>query len=73
VTRARFEFALAGVFAILALLTAVVPDWIEVVFKVDPDGGSGALEWWIVIGFGAVAVAAALLGRHHYRIATADG
>ena len=72
-TRARLEFALAGVFAVLAILTALVPAWIEAVFKVDPDGGSGAIEWLIVAAFGALAMAAALLGRRHYRVAIAGG
>jgi hypothetical protein len=71
-TRARMEFALAGLFAVLALLTALVPTWIEEVFKVDPDAGSGALEWLIVAVFGVSALTAALLGRHHYRASTSS-
>lgn len=71
-TRARIEFLLAGVFVILAVLTAFVPTWIEEVFKVDPDAGSGALEWAIVGLFGVLAIVSALFGRHHYRVATAS-
>jgi len=72
-TRARLEFAFGGVCAVLAMLTAVVPEWIEAVFEVDPDAGSGSLEWMIVAAFGALAVSAAALGRRHYRVATTHG
>ena len=34
--------------AILLVMTLLWKDWIEVVFHVDPDAGSGALEWGIV-------------------------
>jgi hypothetical protein len=56
------EFTLAAVFVILAILTAVNPQWIEAVFGIDPDRGSGALEWITVAAFGAIAVLAAGLG-----------
>jgi hypothetical protein len=69
--RARLEFALAAVFAVLAILTALIPDWIEVVFRIEPDAGSSALEWVVVLAFGALALSAALLGRRHYRAAAA--
>ena len=42
------ETALATLTAAIALLTIVWPDWIEVIFGVDPDGGNGALEWGFV-------------------------
>jgi hypothetical protein len=71
-TRARVEFALAVIFAVLAVITAFVPTWIEEVFKIEPDAGSGELEWLIVAVFGVLAVAAGLLGRRHYRIATSE-
>jgi hypothetical protein len=70
--RVRVERALAGIF-VLALLTAFVPTWIEEVFKIDPDATSGSVEWLIVAAFGALAVAAALLSRHHYRAITDSG
>ena len=40
--------AAASVATALTLLTIVVPDWIEGIFEVEPDGGSGSLEWLLV-------------------------
>jgi hypothetical protein len=34
--------------AMLLVMTLLWKDWIEIVFDVDPDAGSGALEWAIV-------------------------
>jgi hypothetical protein len=58
-TRRRFltETALAAASAVFTLLTLLWKDWIELVFRVDPDGGSGALEW----ATAAAALALALL------------
>jgi hypothetical protein len=52
-----FESCLAIVSAILAVVTAVWPTWIEGLFEVDPDRGTGATEWWLVV----VLVVAALV------------
>ena len=32
----------------LLSMTVVWKDWIELVFKVDPDAGSGAVEWSVM-------------------------
>ena len=49
-TRRRywFELGLAVLAGALAVLTLINHEWIEVAFGVDPDQGSGALEWGIV-------------------------
>jgi hypothetical protein len=65
-TRWRVELAFAIGFVVLTVLTAVVPDWIELVFKVDPDAGSGSLEWSLVVAFAVLAVLSAILGRRDY-------
>jgi hypothetical protein len=61
------EAGLGTAGAILFLATLLVPAWIEAVFRVDPDGGSGALEWLIAAAFAATAVVLALGARHELR------
>jgi hypothetical protein len=56
------EYVLAGVFVVLTILTLVMPQWIEAIFRIDPDRGSGALEWAIVAVFGVLALIAAAFG-----------
>jgi hypothetical protein len=48
INRIRLESALAIASGTLCVLTFVWRDWIEAVFRVDPDRHSGALEWAIV-------------------------
>jgi hypothetical protein len=52
----------------LLIATLIVPNWIEVVFGVDPDAGSGALERWIVIALAATTLLSLVLaGREWWR------
>ncbi len=48
--RLRFwiECALALLSGALLVLTLIEPEWIEVIFKIEPDEGSGDLERMIV-------------------------
>jgi len=48
--RRRFwvETILAAITGIMFLITLVWHDWIEIVFNVDPDHGSGSLELLII-------------------------
>lgn len=61
--RARFWIELAAglLTGAMAVLTALLPDWIEVVLGVDPDAHSGLLEVAIVgaaaLGFAALVAA----------------
>jgi hypothetical protein len=63
--RRRFwpEAVLAAVALVLAIVTLFWKDWIEIVFGVDPDGGSGALEWAIVGGLFILALALGVMAR----------
>jgi hypothetical protein len=54
-------------FAAAAFLTAIWPDWIEAVFRVDPDSGNGSLEWALVAVLGLAAMCAAVLTWRDYR------
>ncbi|MFJ7159979.1 ABC transporter permease [Streptomyces sp. NPDC101118] len=67
--RRRFwiEVALGSLSALLFVVTLVWHDWIEILFDVDPDAGSGALEWVIVLVTALVAVLCALGARMEWR------
>jgi hypothetical protein len=65
--RVRVETFLAAIFAILAIATFIWPTWIEALTGLEPDAGSGALEWLIVAVFGLLAIGASLLARRDYR------
>jgi len=67
--RVRFfaECAAGGAAAALALLTLISREWIEALFRVDPDAGSGALEWLVVAVLAVVAVACAGAAQREWR------
>jgi hypothetical protein len=65
------KVALAVTSAFLALLTLAVPDWIEAVFRVDPDGGNGSFEWLIVAVFVTATVVFGMMARAELRTRTA--
>lgn len=67
--RSHLETGLAALSAGLALLTLVMPSWIEELTGIDPDGGNGMVEWLIVLLFGAAAVTLGLLARRDYLLA----
>ena len=57
------ELGLAGFSAVLLLLTLVTREWIELVFRVDPDHGNGSLEWLVVLAALACTVTFSVLAR----------
>jgi hypothetical protein len=63
--RKRFWFevvcGIVGMF--LFVLTLVSKEWIEEIFGVDLDQGSGALEWGITFGLLAVTLGSFVLAR----------
>jgi len=57
----------------LFVLTLVSREWIEFLFGVDPDGGSGALEYGIALLLLGVAVGSSLLALREWRRPLAVG
>jgi hypothetical protein len=72
--RSRFwvPTVLASTTTVLAAITLISQEWIEFLFGVDPDGGSGTLEWAIVTALGTCSVAFGLLARTEWKHASAD-
>jgi hypothetical protein len=62
-----FEAVLSITSAFLLVLTYFVPDWIEAVFRIDPDRHSGSLEWALAGVLLIIAVAAGVLARIEWR------
>ena len=58
---------MASFAGVLAFATLVWPDWIERIFGIEPDGGSGALEWLIVAVVLAVSICFAVAARLEWR------
>jgi hypothetical protein len=59
--RIRLFVTLAAIATILAVVTFVWHDWVELVFGVEPDDGSGWLEASVTIVATAVAIVAGLV------------
>jgi len=66
-----FETGLAIVTGILFVITLVWHDWIEIIFNVDPDQGSGLLEWLVVGALLVVTIVLFVLAGYEWRKAQA--
>ena len=53
------EIGLATATGFLTIVTLISREWIEIVFGVDLDQGSGAVEWFVV---GVLALATLIFG-----------
>ena len=64
-TRRRFwvEIGAASVTTLLAVVTARWPNWIERIAEVEPDAGSGELEWALVAVFALTTLALLVAAR----------
>ena len=73
--RVWVETAMAALSAAATLLTLAWPQWIEGLFDMEPDAGSGETEWGISIGLAVATLAfvtrAAWAWRRHRRQALA--
>ncbi len=63
--RRRFwvESGAAVVTGVVLVVTALWPNWIELVFGAEPDGGGGELEWMLVGAMALATVTLCLLAR----------
>jgi hypothetical protein len=52
---------------VLLMVTIVWHDWIEIVFRADPDQHSGLVEWLIVAVLALAAITLAVLARIDFR------
>ena len=66
-TRFWIEAGLSLASLVFMLLTLLWREWIELIFRVDPDHGSGSREWTVVLAAAAVAIAFAVVARVEWR------
>ena len=67
--RRRFwlESICGSVMGMLAAITLFWHDWIEAVFRINPDSSDGSAEWLIVLVLIPVTVALAVGARREWR------
>ena len=67
--RRRFwvETACAATTGVMAVVTLLWPAWIESIVGVDPDHGSGALEWFVVAALAALSLILTAAARYELR------
>jgi DMSO/TMAO reductase YedYZ heme-binding membrane subunit len=67
--RRRFwlESVLGSFTSVLAVITIFWHDWIETIFGVDPDKGSGTAEWLVVLALLTITSALAAAARVEWR------
>ena len=57
------EVGLAAASVTLLIVTLFWRDWIEIVFRVDPDHGNGSFEWLLVGVMAVAAITCSILAR----------
>ncbi len=67
--RTRFYVeAVLGTLSLIAFIATLInPTWLEALFGVDPDQGSGALEWGIVAALVVVTAVFYVLAGYEWR------
>jgi hypothetical protein len=73
--RRRFwvEILFGGATGVLAIVTLVWRDWIEIVFGVDPDEHSGSIEWLVVAALLVTSIGLFVSARIEWRRARLAG
>ncbi len=61
------EVVACGFSAGLFFITLAAPDWIEAVFHIEPDNGSGLMEWGFVLATAAASVCTLILARKDWQ------
>ena len=61
------RLGLAAVSALLLVITHAWRDWIEIAFRVDPDRGSGWLEWLFVLVTFSLSLIFSVSARREWR------
>lgn len=61
--RFKIETALAATSLMLCVLALFWRDWIEFVFRVDPDRHSGSLEWLVIGVLALISLTATVQAR----------
>jgi tetrahydromethanopterin S-methyltransferase subunit E len=71
--RRRFwlETVVSIITGILFVITLILKDWVEIVFRVDPDNNNGTLEWLIVGAILVVTITLFILAGYEWRRARA--
>jgi hypothetical protein len=71
--RRRFwlETGIAIFTGVLFVITLIRNDWIEIVFRVDPDNNNGTFEWLIVGALLLVTITIFILASYEWRRARA--
>jgi len=63
----RVETTFGVLVIALALMTVLWSDWIEAVFRVDPDHGDGSVEWLVVAALATSGSSLLALARRERR------
>ena len=66
-TRFWIEAGSAALTAMLFVVTLISREWIEAIFKIDPDGGDGSLERAIVAALFATSLTLSAMARAEWR------
>jgi hypothetical protein len=69
-TKLWIDSSVAAASGLLGVMTLIRQDWIELIFRVEPDHGSGALEWAIAGGLLLLCFASTSLARVEWRHAS---